>query len=383
MDRKSAPRGPRSLGEESSNQKRMRYGQVLSDLIDKTPLAIARFDRDGKCVFMNRGAKTITGRSFDYYIGKAFHNFSARSSELLNECERHFRKALETGQRCDSELSISQPTGLKRFLTTFFPELDGDGSVQHVVLLAVDISSHRAAQEMAREPDLRRDGFLPVLAHELRNPLATIRSGLRILGMARDGEQQEKVRQMMERQLSHVNRLVSDLLDVSRVSRGQLTIVKSKILLSDVITLALETSSYSIQKGRHTLAVSLPEVPIEVVGDSTRLSQVVSNLLDNASKYTPTGGAITLSVVCTKSRVEIRVADNGVGIPPEQLENVFKAFIQIEESRPRSRGGLGLGLFLVKKIVEAHNGEIKVESPVGNQKQGAAFTVILPLTENE
>lgn len=231
-----------------------------------------------------------------------------------------------------------------------------------------------------KEADRRKDEFLAVLAHELRNPLAPIRYALEIVRMSQDGKISEEIRGMMDRQVTHLVRLIDDLLDVSRVSRGKIDLRKENVALQTALHAAVETSRPVIESGHHELALHIPDEPLLLNADVTRLSQVVSNLLNNAAKYTSPGGKISLSVRREENEVMIAVADNGVGIPEAMLPKVFELFTQVEKGIERSRGGLGIGLALASQLVELHEGSIKAES--GGNGQGSTFTVRLPLLQN-
>jgi PAS domain S-box-containing protein len=246
---------------------------------------------------------------------------------------------------------------------------------------------YRAEQEAAaklREADRRKDEFLATLAHELRNPLAPIRTGLHLLRMTPPGsDSAEQARAMMERQLTHLIRLVDDLLEVSRISRGKIALRRSPIELAAVVLSAVETTRPAIEAARHKLEISLPAQPLTVDADFVRLAQVLANLLNNAAKYTDPGGHITLSVRGERAdaRLEavISVRDNGVGIPAELLPRVFDMFAQVDRTLDRAQGGLGIGLALAKSLVEMHAGTIQVQS--AGPGQGSEFIVRLPATE--
>jgi signal transduction histidine kinase len=235
--------------------------------------------------------------------------------------------------------------------------------------------------EALKEADRRKDEFLATLAHELRNPLAPIRNGLQILRMSPNGDVSEDVREMMDRQLTHLVRLIDDLLDVSRVSQGKIDLRKERITLQMAIQAAIEVSRPLIENGNHTLTLDIPKEHIWLEADETRLAQIVSNLLNNAAKYTPEGGKITLSVSEKKNQAIITISDNGVGIPVDMLPKVFELFTQVDHNLERSQGGLGIGLALVKQLVEMHDGVIQAES-LGLGK-GSIFTVQLPILENQ
>jgi PAS domain S-box-containing protein len=243
---------------------------------------------------------------------------------------------------------------------------------------------YRAEQEAAaklREADRRKDEFLATLAHELRNPLAPIRTGLHLLRITAPGsESAEQARAMMERQLTHLIRLVDDLLEVSRISRGKIDLRRSPVELAAVVLSAVETTRPAIEAARHKLEISLPAQPLTVDADFVRLAQVLANLLNNAAKYTDPGGRIALSVRGEGADAVISVRDNGLGIPAELLPRVFDMFAQVDRTLDRAQGGLGIGLALAKSLVEMHAGTIHAES--AGPGQGSEFIVRLPATES-
>jgi CheY-like chemotaxis protein/two-component sensor histidine kinase len=192
---------------------------------------------------------------------------------------------------------------------------------------------------------------------------------------------QERAREMMDRQLGHLVRLVDDLLDMARISSGKVELKKERVALNSVLSSAVETSMPLMTAGGHTLKVHVPEGILQIEADATRLAQVVSNLLNNAAKYTPHGGHVELSVRREASRVAIAVSDTGVGIAAEALPEVFEMFTQVGRNRDRSQGGLGIGLALVRSLVELHGGTVTVESP--GSGGGSTFTVRLPLAESK
>jgi len=237
----------------------------------------------------------------------------------------------------------------------------------------------KAYAEALTEADRRKDEFLATLAHELRNPLSPIRNGLDILRASPTAPKAEEIRDMMDRQLSHLVRLVDDLLDVSRVSQGKVELRKEQIALGDLLKTAVEASNPLISAGRHELTLDLPEAEVWLDADLTRLSQVVSNLLNNAAKYTPEGGRIVLSARRDRDEVSIAVSDNGIGIPADMLPRVFDLFTQVRDNLDRSHGGLGIGLALVKQLVEMHEGSIAAES--AGPGKGSSFRLRLPAVD--
>ncbi|MBY0513938.1 MAG: response regulator, partial [Gemmataceae bacterium] len=219
---------------------------------------------------------------------------------------------------------------------------------------------------------------LATLAHELRNPLAPLRNGLQVMKLAGgDGRAVERSRAMMERQVEQMAHLIDDLMDLSRISRGKIVLQKTRLPISTPVRTAVDTSRPLIDQQGHRLTVDVPDEPVYVDGDNTRLTQVFANLLNNAAKYTDRGGDIRLSVGRHDGEVVVRVEDTGVGIPAHMLPRVFDMFSQVDRSLEKAQGGLGIGLNIVKRLVEMHGGSIAVES--GGHGMGSTFTVRLPV----
>jgi signal transduction histidine kinase/CheY-like chemotaxis protein len=254
---------------------------------------------------------------------------------------------------------------------------------QAAALLAQEERLRQALAELARQAeelrrtDRRKDEFLATLAHELRNPLAPIRTGVELLTQVSVDAAQQRTLGVMQRQVNHMVRLIDDLLDVSRITRGKLELKREPVNVQTIVTAAVEASRPAIERNRHTLRVDVRDASLGFFADATRLSQVVSNLLNNASNYTPAGGVIELSVAREGDQALIQVRDNGSGIPREHLEDVFEMFSQVNRTLERSQGGLGIGLALVRSLVEMHGGSVAAESPGAGQ--GSTFSVRLPL----
>ncbi len=249
---------------------------------------------------------------------------------------------------------------------------------------AADLIERKTAEEalqqsqlLLTDADRRKDEFLATLAHELRNPLAPICNALHIMRVAPTNDKAPEMLGMMERQITHLVRLVDDLLDVSRIGQGKIDLRRQRMILQNAVRDAVEASYLLIENNAHTLTLNLPEEPIWVHADLTRVTQVVSNLLNNAAKYTPSGGHITVSVYSEHSNAVLSVADTGLGIPADMLPKVFDLFTQVDRNLERSQGGLGIGLALVKQLLDMHDGKIDVKSSGLNQ--GSTFTVRLPL----
>ncbi|MBC7843950.1 MAG: PAS domain-containing protein [Gemmatimonadaceae bacterium] len=228
-----------------------------------------------------------------------------------------------------------------------------------------------------RDQDRRKDEFLATLSHELRNPLAPLRNGLQVIRMAEPGGMIEKTRSMMERQVTQLVRLVDDLLDVSRVTSDKLELRRETLALQDVLDAAMETCRPIIDEAGHAITLDMPYEPIWVNGDMTRLAQVVSNLLNNSAKYTPRGGHIRLTLGRDGDMATVSVADDGIGIPRAMLDTVFDMFAQVDRALEKTTGGLGIGLSLVKGLVERHGGSVEARSD--GEGRGSEFVVRLPV----
>ena len=236
---------------------------------------------------------------------------------------------------------------------------------------------HRAEQALLLA-DRRKDEFLATLAHELRNPLAPIRTGLDILRLrSGDAQATQRATDIMERQLRQMVRLVDDLLDVSRINTGKFAIKMGRVELKAVVNDALEVVRSYIELHGHDLVIDLPDRPVFLNGDATRLAQILSNLLNNAAKYTNRGGRVTLTARVEDKNLIVCVADNGIGIAPDMLANVFEMFVQVDSTLERTNAGLGVGLSLARRLVELHHGSIEAHSDgIG---RGSDFTVRLPI----
>jgi signal transduction histidine kinase len=258
--------------------------------------------------------------------------------------------------------------------------IEAEELVAHVrALLRMRKAEHerQKALEALKEADRRKDEFLAMLAHELRNPLAPIRNAVEILQLSGDRMVHERARELIRRQVAHLARLVDDLLEVSRITQRKVVLQRRVVSLRSIVDSAVEVARPLLDAHHHTLAVRLPEDDLWLDVDSVRLSQVIGNLLHNAAKFTPPAGAVALDAVRKGDVLEICVTDNGVGIAPGLLSSVFELFSQADRSLERSQGGLGIGLSLVKGLVEMHGGTVSAQSAgVG---QGSRFTIHLPL----
>jgi PAS domain S-box-containing protein len=257
------------------------------------------------------------------------------------------------------------------------PIRDANGAVSGIFVEGSDVTARKQIEDELRAANRQKDQFLAMLAHELRNPLAPIMTAAQLLRIGRqDSKSVANASEIIVRQASHMTDLVNDLLDVSRVTRGLVALEKEELDLNVIVSAAVEQVRPLVDARRHALTLQLSGQPAHVIGDRTRLVQVISNILNNAAKYTAPGGSILLAVTVDESRVFITVRDNGVGIAPEVLPYIFDLFTQAERTPDRSQGGLGIGLALVKSLVALHGGSVHAGS--AGLGQGSEFSLCLP-----
>jgi PAS domain S-box-containing protein len=289
-----------------------------------------------------------------------------------------FRGVADGRGAFDVRLRVKRRDGAWRWIESRGnPRVDAEGRVSGVIGSSPDITEMFESQQALREADRRKDEFLAMLAHELRNPLAPIVNATRILRrLAPLKPEVEDMRELIERQAEQLTTLVDDLLEVSRITQGRISLRKANVEVMGVVARAIETSRPAIDARHHHLAVLLPTDPVRVEGDAARLAQAMSNMLNNAAKYTDDGGRIELTVAAEGAHVVIRVKDNGIGIAAEDIEHVFDLFQQSDRALDRAQGGLGIGLTIVQKLAHMHGGSIEAKSDgIG---KGSEFVLRLP-----
>ena len=361
------------LATESERQRRM-YQTALSNTVDFNYL----FDLDGRFLYANEALLALwQKKSLAEAVGKNFFELDY-PPELAERLHTQIRRVAETAQPVRDETPYTSAFGTRSYEYIFVPVFDGAGAVVAVSGSTRDVTERRQVERALRDSDRRKDEFLATLAHELRNPLAPLRSGLEVLRLAGDRrEHAEPAQRMMERQLAQLVRLVDDLMDASRISRGKVTLRRQPVELAAVLRQAVESVRPLIDRGSQRLALALPDAAIVLEADASRLAQVFANLLGNAAKFTPAGGRIALSAVLEDGSAVVRVADDGIGIELDMQPRVFELFVQADTSLERSRGGLGIGLSLARGLVELHGGSIEVRSD--GPGRGSEFTVRLPM----
>lgn len=353
----------------------------LRMLADTIPQLAWMARTDGHIFWFNRRWYDYTGSTPDKMEGWSWK--SVHHPDFLPKVIKRWKKSLASGEPFDMVFPIKGADGVFRpFLTRVNPLRGQDGRLLYWFGTNTDISEIKEMEDRLRDNDRRKDEFLATLAHELRNPLAPIRNSLQILKMPQvDAKTAQETRAMMERQVHHLVRLVDDLLDVSRVMRGKIRLRKKPVELATVVARAVEMAQPLIDLQSHDLVISLPDESLRVQADLVRISQVIANLLTNAAKYTEARGRIVLSARREENDVVLCVKDNGIGIASNMLPQVFDLFVQVDYATTRSQGGLGLGLTLVKNLVEMHGGSVEAHSD--GLSRGSEFRLRLPLLSGE
>ena len=339
--------------------------------------AIFMLDPEGCVASWNRGAELIKGYSADEILGRHFSVFYPADAIARGWPEHELQMAKGEGRFEDEGWRVRKDGSLFWANVIITALYDREKRLRGFAKVTRDLTERKRVEAL-EEADLRRNEFLAMLSHELRNPLAPIKNALSVMRLSGVSEPSlDWARTVVERQVSHLTRLVDDLLDVSRIAVGKITLQRKPLETSQVVTSAVEASRPLIDSRAHKLTVVMPPEPLLIEGDLTRLSQTLTNLLNNAAKYTPPGGEIRLTVEKDGGMVAIRVRDTGVGIPADLLPKVFELFTQGERSLDRAEGGLGIGLTLAQRLVKLHGGSIEARSE--GPGQGSEFVVCLPL----
>ena len=377
---------------ERTAEELQRQREQLEVTLESIGDAVIATDLEGRVTLLNGVAQQLTGWSDAEALGQSLASVFQIRNELTQEpaenpAERALREGVVVGL-ANHTILIARDGTVRAIDDSAAPIRDREGRIAGVVLVFRDVTHHRKLEaelesrvrELA-EADRRKDEFLAILAHELRNPLAPIRNGLLLLQREPDAARRNEVLPLMERQLGHIVRLVGDLIDVSRVTRGELQLRRQPTELATVISHAVETCRPVIDRRGHQLSVGLPDEPVWLDADLTRLAQVFANLLHNAAKYTEPGGRIRLAARREGSDAVVVVRDTGIGISQGMLGRIFDLFSQADRSPERSGGGLGIGLSLVRRLVELHGGSVRATSD--GPGRGSEFEVRLPIRLSE
>lgn len=336
------------------------------------PFDVLQWDELVKHHFHLPSDTVVTIQTFYDRIHPDDRESTRRAIEQSIEGKTHYNTVYRTVHPVTGAIKWVRAIG-----RTFY---QGDGTPTRFDGVTLDVSEQKVAEANLREADRRKDEFLATLAHELRNPLAPLRNGLQILRIGgADPGVSARARDMMERQVDTMVRLVDDLLNVARISGGKIDLRRQPESLQALVVRAVETAMPAIEANRHALAVNAPSTPIMVDVDGARFTQVLANLMGNAAKYTPPGGRLTVEVSIDGNEAITSVTDNGVGIAPVALARVFDMFSQVGETRDMAQGGLGIGLFLAKRLVDLHGGRLSAYS--AGLGAGSTFTVRVPLAQ--
>jgi PAS domain S-box-containing protein len=370
----------RDLTERRAQEERVRQSEerlrLLIEGVDE--YAIFMLDANGIIISWNSGAERISGYSPSEILGKHYSHFYRAEDIAANRpwqelaAARQRRRINEEGWRLRKDGSVFWANVNVSALH------DADGDLSGFACVTQDLT-HRRYTAALEDAARRMHEFVAMLAHELRNPLAPIRNAVVLMGKkGLTDPTVEAMRQTIDRQSAHLSRILDELLDVNRIARGKFTIERQPIELSEILGRAIETSRPLIEARGHTFRAELPPRPVHFSGDGLRLTQAIVNLLNNAAKYTKEGGEISLDASADNAEIEIRVRDNGRGIAPEMLERVFELFVQLNPNENGTTGGLGVGLALVRRVVELHGGTVEARS--AGLGAGSEFVVHLPLS---
>jgi PAS domain S-box-containing protein len=378
--------GPFDVLDDLSPEELRQRLRSLQAIIDRAPIPIA-IAHDPACrfIFANRALASLIGIAQDANIsltppaGEQPPYRIQRAGKDVAPDDLPMQYAIAHRTAVSNEIEIVRADGSVLYVQNDVePLYDTHGQIYGCVSVCVDLTDRKLAEMGLRAADRRKDEFLATLSHELRNPLAPIRSAIEVIRLARgDQELIERARATMERQMLHLVRITDDLLDVARITQDKVQLRRERIDLRAVLQGAIEATRPVIDAQAHTLTVQLPEGPIWADVDFTRIAQALSNVLSNAAKYTEPGGQIGVAASADAGSATITVSDTGIGIPPVQLPRIFDMFTQLQAHRDRTYGGLGIGLTLSRRLVQLHGGTIEASSE--GPGRGSQFTIRLPL----
>ncbi|MED5621705.1 PAS domain-containing hybrid sensor histidine kinase/response regulator [Ideonella sp. BN130291] len=360
--------------EENLRESEERFRLLVNSVRD---YAIFMLDPEGHIESWNAGATALKGYAASEVLGRHFSIFYTAADLAAGKPARELEQAVREGGVHDEGWRVRKDGSLFWAGVTITPVYNAAGSLRGYAKVTRDMSERRRLADL-EDSSRRMSEFLAMLAHELRNPLAPIRNAVSIMQLEKAVPPRVSAcRDIIDRQLSHLTRLVDDLLDVGRITTGKISLRREPLNFNEVVLRSVEACRPLIEARQHEFTLELPPEPIEMLGDDTRLVQVLQNLLTNAAKYTSPGGQISLAVQVEGGTVVTTVSDNGRGIAPEALRRVFDLFVQEGANNDPGESGLGIGLTLARTLVEMHGGSIRADSE--GRDKGSRFTVRLPL----
>ncbi len=348
--------------------------EELQLVVDTMPVYVGRCNKERRFLLVNKAYAAQLGLTPEQIVGRPLGEVV--HPEVYASLAPHIETVL-TGRAVSFETGWNDEKLGRRYMQVeYAPTFDASGEPDGWVSVVMDISRRRQLEEELKEASRRKDEFLAMLAHELRNPLAPVLNAVEIL-RRRGGADPTVAAEVIGRQVQHMKRLLDDLLDVARVSQGKIQLRKEMLELGAVLSQAVEISRPLLDKKKQQLAIAIPARPLPVEGDPTRLAQIFANLLNNAAKYTDVGGHVSLTASAEDGQAVVRVRDDGVGMSPEMIEHAFELFTQADRSLDRAQGGLGIGLTMVKSLVQMHGGSVQASSE--GLGKGSELVVRLPL----
>ncbi|MGV3637612.1 MAG: PAS domain-containing protein [Flavobacteriales bacterium] len=350
--------------------------RLFDAILTSTPDFVYVWGPDHKFRYANQALLDLYGVPAEKCIGHGFRDVGYPEWHARMH-EQEIDEVVRTAQPLRGTVPFYGKGGGGIYDYIFVPVFGADGEVEAVAGITRDVTELDRANKALQEADRRKDEFLATLAHELRNPLAPLRTGIDLLATAEDLDTVQETQRIMERQVDHMVHLVDDLIELSRISRGTIELRRIHSDLRIMLQMALETARPLIEQRGHTVELHAPDRELPLNGDPTRLAQIFGNVLNNAAKYTHPGGRIDIHVKPRGQEVEIDIADNGIGMTAADIPRIFDMFTQVDGASATAGGGLGIGLHIVKRLVEMHGGRIEARSP--GLGAGSTFTITLPL----